>query len=91
MSDVHVSPEQLRDFAAKLTTFTAHVDERLSLMQSQVARLGTTWQDPGFGAFQESFYKTKAMLASFVEECKSTVPSLNRDADAAEAYLRIKP
>jgi len=88
MPQMYVNPDALRDVAGSLAKFSGCVTENMDRLQAQASQLGNSWRDEGFSRFMVEFQRVNAVLRHFVEECDKTVPSLLRDASAAEDYLR---
>lgn len=91
MSQVYVDPEELRAFASKLKSFAEFVDGQANSITTDLGRLGETWRDQEYEDFVKYFNRTKQLLRKFTDEAKRTVPLLERDANLAEEFLRLKP
>jgi uncharacterized protein YukE len=90
MSQAYVDPERLRDFAQKLKSFTDLVENSTQALNGRMGHLGESWRDQEYENFKQQFERTKLLLRKFTEEANRTVPLLERDAQAAEEYQRLK-
>lgn len=45
MSDVHIDPEMVDDFAGKLKSFATTLEENISNLRAGLSRLKGTWRD----------------------------------------------
>jgi hypothetical protein len=91
MSQAYVDPEELRAFAGKLKSFAEFVDGQANSITTDLGRLGETWRDQEYEDFVKYFNRTKQLLRKFTDEAKRAVPLLERDANLAEEFLRLKP
>ena len=90
MSQIESDPERIRLFAAQLKSFADYVQEGLGRVKVQVGRLGETWRDQEFEAFQGEFSRTYLLLNRFAEAANRTAPLLLRDAEALDDFLRVR-
>ena len=87
MPQAVVDPEELRRFAQNLRKFTADVEDRITLLGTQLVDLGNTWRDQEYKKFAEEFEQHMRIIARFVEAANRHVPYLLRKAEIIEEYL----
>ncbi len=90
MDGAYVDPQKLRDFALSLKILAGFVEERVRELDGRLGRLGQSWRDQEFQKFRDQMRAARRRLSMFAEETKKVAPMLERDAQAAEAYQRIK-
>lgn len=88
---VHVDAEQLRQFADKLQRFSSVLNENMQQTKGQMNQLGDSWKDEGYEQFRSVLAKITPLVEQLVEESKSTIPQLRRDADAIDLYQNLQP
>ena len=88
MAVAHVDPEKLRSFAQQLKQFGDFVDGSVDALDVALSRLGNSWLDQEYRAFQQQVRATQKRLRVFVLETKKTVPALNKDANVLDEYRR---
>ena len=88
MPQAIVDPEELRRFAQNLRKFTADVEDRITLLGTQLVDLSKTWRDQENKKFAEEFEQHMRVIARFVEVANRHVPYLLRKAEIIEEYLQ---
>jgi uncharacterized protein YukE len=88
MPQAIVDPEELRRFAQNLKKFSADVQERITLLGSQLVNLGRTWRDQENKKFAEEFEQHMKMVGRFIEVIEHHIPYLMRKAEIIEEYLQ---
>jgi len=88
MPQAVVDPEELRRFAQNLKKFTTDVQDRITLLGTQMVDLGKTWRDQENKKFTEEFEQHMRVIARFVEVANRHVPYLLRKAEIIEEYLQ---
>jgi len=88
-SDVHLDPVKLRTFADTLSTTVTFYRRSLEILESRLARLGSTWQDEQFREFAREVRTTRVIIEEFVKEALDARSKLLEDAAAAEAFQKI--
>jgi uncharacterized protein YukE len=83
-----VDPEELRRFAQNLKKFNSDVQERITLLGTQLVNLGRTWRDQENKKFAEEFEQHIKMVGRFVELTDRHIPYLMRKAEIIEEYLQ---
>ena len=87
MPQAVVDPEELRRFARNLRKFTADVEDRITVLGTQLVDLGKTWRDQENKKFAEEFEQHMRTITRFVEAANRHVPYLLRKAEIIEEYL----
>ena len=87
MPQAVVDPEELRRFARNLRKFTADVEDRISVLGTQLVDLGKTWRDQENKKFAEEFEQHMRTITRFVESANRHVPYLLWKAEIIEEYL----
>ena len=87
MPQAVVDPEELRRFARNLRKFTADVEDRITVLGTQLVDLGKTWRDQENKKFAEEFEQHMRTITRFVESANRHVPYLLRKAEIIEEYL----
>lgn len=91
MAQINANPERLREFAQQLKNFAEFIDSSVLDIHYKLGKLGETWEDQEFEEFVSEFSKAKLILQTFADESRATAPLLEKDAQAMEEYLGIKP
>jgi uncharacterized protein YukE len=91
VNGAHVDSQALREFAAQLKRFSEILSDDMARTQGQMSQLGESWRDPGYEEFRNAMAKSYPMLKQLVAEANSTVPKLNRDAEAVEEFAQLRP
>ncbi len=87
MPQAIVDPEELRRFARNLKKFNAEMQERISVLGTQLAALGKTWRDQEHQKFADEFEAHMRVIARFTEVTEEHIPYLLRKAEIIEQYL----
>lgn len=87
MAKANVDPAELRRFAKMLLRFNRELEQMLSAMNAQSARLGQSWQDQEHRRFAEELQHTFKALGRFREASEEHATFLNRKASHVEQYL----
>lgn len=87
MSKALVDPAELRRFAHNLKAFNNDMQNRLSVMHSQLGALGQSWRDQEHEKFVAEFEQTLLVVNRFLEASEEHVPFLLRKAERIEEYL----
>ena len=90
MSRANIAPAEVKAVAGKLRSRAAEVQSVVSGLKSDVGSLGSAWNDEGYARFKDVVEKTISQLAQFKEAAEQHAAFLNKKADAAEAYLKIR-
>ncbi len=88
MPQAIVDPEELRRFARNLKKFNAEMQERISVLGTQLAALGKTWRDQEHQKFAEQCEAHIKVISRFVEVTEEHIPYLLRKAQIIEQYLQ---
>lgn len=89
-SDVHVNPDRLRAIAEELSMFSNDIKAELSVLTSELAKLGRTWQDDEYKKFKNAIQPLHRILEKFHEEITRSKPEMLADAEAIRAYQRLQ-
>lgn len=89
-SQMHTNPEQVRRFAADLDRFADRIAAFDQRMAGELSRLGETFRDEGYESFCTHFQRSQQNLRRFVDEARKVIPDLQKDANAAEEYQRVR-
>ncbi len=87
MAKAIVDPEALRNFAIELKRFNGNLENELTSIHRQFAKLGETWRDQEQAKFAEDFETMLHALTKFVESSERQVPLLLRKAQRINEYL----
>jgi uncharacterized protein YukE len=87
MAKAIVDPDDLHRFAVELRRFTGEMQERISKINHQFAKLGETWQDQEHEKFAGEFQHMLQVLTKFVSTSEEQVPVLLRKAESIRRYL----
>jgi uncharacterized protein YukE len=90
MSQANVSPEELRRFAAELTSINNDIKNNYTRMHDRFRHLSETWRDKEQQKFEQEFNQTIKVINQFIANSEKYVPFLIRKATAAEAYLNAR-
>ena len=90
MTGAYVDPEKLRDFAKVLKEFSNNVDNTLSVLTREIAKLNNSWRDQEYVTFSQNIRKTHTQLKAFSEEAARVVPGLEQDAQAMTEYQKVQ-
>lgn len=88
MSQVIVTPEELRKFAAGLKHFNDDLKSNHTKLHTEFKRLGESWRDQEHKKFEKEFEQTSKVINQFVSASEKYIPFLIRKAEAAEQYLK---
>ena len=88
MPQAIVDPDELRRFAQNLKKFNNDVQDRITLLGTQLMDLSKTWRDQENKKFSEEFEQHMRVIARFVEVANKHVPYLMRKAEIIEEYLQ---
>jgi uncharacterized protein YukE len=88
MSQVIVSPEELRKFSAELKRFNSDLKNDATRLHARFRQLGETWRDQEHKKFEVEFTQTAKVIQHFVQAAELYVSFLIRKAEAAEAFLK---
>lgn len=88
MSHAQVDPAKLREFTQLLRSYSDTANQSLQTIQSQLARLGSSWRDREYEHFRDEMRKVEARLSALRGEIGKIVPVMERDAAAAEEIHR---
>jgi uncharacterized protein YukE len=86
-SDIHANPQRIRSLAEELSTFTSNLRSAMEKMNSELQRLGTTWQDEEYRKFKLTFDRLNQDFEKLGQEIKKRQPELEEDAEVLCAYL----
>jgi len=90
MAKAIVDPDDLHRFAVELRRFSGRVQEQVSGVNRQFAKLGDTWQDQEHAKFAGEFQHMIMVLTKFVSAAEEQVPLLLRKAESIRRYLERK-
>jgi NAD(P)H-nitrite reductase large subunit len=88
MPQAIVDPEELRRFARNLKKFNVEMQDRITILGTQLAALGKTWRDQEHKKFSEEFEHHIKVIARFIEVTEDHIPYLLRKAEIIEQYLQ---
>ncbi len=88
MPQAIVDPDDLRRFARTLKKFNSDVQDRLTVMATELAALGKTWRDQEHRKFAEEFEHHLKVIGRFTEITEQHIPYLLRKAELIEEYLQ---
>ncbi len=88
MPQAIVDPEELRRFARNLKKFNLDVQERITVLGTQLVALGKTWRDQEHKKFAEQFEHHMKVIGRFIEVTEEHIPYLLRKAEIIEEYLQ---
>jgi uncharacterized protein YukE len=83
-----VNPEELRRFAHQLKQYIQELQNRSSVLQGQMAALGSSWRDQEHEKFASEFDQTMIVINRFIENAQIHIPFLLRKAERVEEYLQ---
>ena len=86
MPQVHVNPEELRTFAARLQACSDAIAEEAASTSAAFASLGDTWNDDKRVQFEADFEELRECVRRFTASCDEHVPHLYRLADRITDY-----
>ena len=90
MSQAIVDPAELRRFAHLLSKFNTELEERLTILASQLHNLNSTWRDQEHKKFVEEFEHHLKLIVRSIEATRDYAPFLLRKAERIEEYLQQK-
>jgi uncharacterized protein YukE len=90
MTQIHVDPDKLHEFATKLQGFAKKTSGRIRELKGQLKRLQGTWGDDQYEQFVAEIAVTQRLVERFVDEANKVAPLLRRDAEAVKEYQRHK-
>ena len=88
MPQAIVDPEELRRFARNLKKFNVEMQDRITILGTQLAALGKTWRDQEHKKFSEEFEHHIKVISRFIEVTEDHIPYLLRKAEIIEQYLQ---
>jgi uncharacterized protein YukE len=88
MPQAVVDPEELRRFAQNLKKFSGDIQDRITMLGTQLVDLGKTWRDQEHKKFSDEFEQHMRTIARFLELTDRHVPYLMRKAEIIEEYLQ---
>jgi uncharacterized protein YukE len=88
MPQAIVDPEEIRRFARNLKKFNIEMQDRITVLGSQLGALGKTWRDQEHKKFAEEFEHHMKVISRFIEVTEEHIPFLLRKAEAIERYLQ---
>ena len=88
MPQAIVDPEELRQFARNLKKFNTDLQERVTMLGSQLVALSRTWRDQENKKFSDEFEQHMRTFSRFVELTEGHIPYLLRKAELIEEYLQ---
>ena len=88
MNQAFVLPEKLRAFASQLRGYAELTGNCMANLNTQLQRLGSSWQDQEYDRFVQEFQKTKSQLGALQAEIQKLVPELDSDAQKADEIHR---
>lgn len=87
VAGLSVDPEQVEQFAAKLSEFSAFVRSSSAQLNARFADLRSVWNDPVYLRFERDFQEVAPVLTHFVHQAeKELVPYLWDRAKRARDY-----
>jgi len=90
VSNIHVDPEKLRDFARVLKGYAALVEGSLAEVDGSLRRLGQTWCDQDFEVFASGVRQTRQRLATFSVDAQKAASMIDQDADSIERFRKVR-
>jgi uncharacterized protein YukE len=87
MPQAIVDPEEIRRFARNLKKFNIEMQDRITVLGSQLGALGKTWRDQEHKKFAEEFEHHMKVISRFIEVTEEHIPFLLRKAEIIEQYL----
>jgi uncharacterized protein YukE len=87
MPQAIVDPEELRQFAQNLKKFSTDIQNRITLIGSQLVALSKTWRDQEQKKFTDEFEQQVKGLSRLMEMVEEHIPYLVRKAEIIEEYL----
>jgi len=88
--DIHVDPDRLRAIAEELSMFSNDIRTELTLLNSEIGKLGRSWQDEEYKKFKNAIQPLHRILEQFHEEITRSKPDMLADAEAIRAYQRLQ-
>ncbi len=88
MPQAIVDPDDLRRFARTLKKFNTDIQDRLTVVATELAALGKTWRDQEQRKFADEFEQHLKVISRFTELTEQHVPYLLRKAELIEEYLQ---
>jgi uncharacterized protein YukE len=83
MNQIHLTPEEVENFARVLEQFSNQLDESTRTLSNNLQQLGDTWRDPTFAEFDAEFDKTRNHIDNFVKIADEHIAFLRRKAEAS--------
>lgn len=88
MSQIFTDPEKLREFATKLSGFTAKVKEECRAMEHALVKTGNTWKDDQYTEFVGEYRKMLDKLRVFETAIEKETPRLKDSASAIDDFQK---
>lgn len=84
-------PTAIDEAAKTLEGFVMRVRDFDNRLESELNRLGITFQDEAYERFRGSFEATRKLTAQFVDESVAVLLKLRKDAELIRAAQHLKP
>lgn len=88
MPQAIVDPDELRRFARTLKKFNSDMQDRLTVVATELAALGKTWRDQEHRKFAEEFEHHLKVMGRFTAMTERHIPYLLRKAELIDNYLQ---
>jgi uncharacterized protein YukE len=88
MPQAIVDPEELRMFAQNLKKFSSEMQNRITMLGSQLVTLSRSWRDQEQKKFTEEFEQQVKGVARLIEVIENHIPYLIHKAEIIEEYLQ---
>jgi uncharacterized protein YukE len=87
MTQIIVSPKEMRAFARELAEHTAHIKTRDRQLEAAIKSLGSTWADEKYRKFSKAHAAAASQLQVFYRKSERYVTYLDEKARTADRYL----
>ena len=86
-AEIFANPQRILALADELSMFTTHLRSEMEKMNSELQRLGGTWQDEEYRKFKRTFDRLSQDFEKLGQEINKRQPELREDAQLLCAYL----
>ncbi len=87
---VYANPQEIRKFASSLRKFNQNLENNISYIKNDFARLGETWKDKKHQKFAAEFLQIIKAIRKFEKISEQQIPELLKSAELLEKFLETK-
>ena len=88
MSQIVVSPNDIRRFTKELSEITSHIKSRNAKLDISLKELGSSWEDEKYKVFSKTCIEISTQLQGFYRTSDKFIGFLTSKAAAADRYLK---